>query len=59
MSQYEYHKRQAKVFQRDFRMGSLFFLDIVPHPWEMVPDIVVSSSKVEEPLEPLDRTWKN
>jgi len=30
-------------------MGSLFW-DIVPHPWELVPDIVVSFSMVEKSL---------
>jgi len=37
MSQYKHRERQAKGFRREFRMGSLFFWDIVPHPWELVP----------------------
>jgi hypothetical protein len=61
MSWYEHHERQAKGFRREFRMGSLFLWDIVPHPWELVPDIVESSSMVEKCScgEPLDRAWKN
>jgi hypothetical protein len=50
MSQYEHRERQAKGFRREFRMGSLFFWDIVPHPSELVPDTVVASSMVTKSL---------
>jgi hypothetical protein len=50
MSRYEHHERHAKGFQKEFRMGSLFFWDTVSHPWELVPDIVVSSSMVGKSL---------
>lgn len=58
MSQYEQCKRQANGFQREFRIGSLFFWDIVSQPWELVPDIVVSSSVMEKALLLLWRVTK-
>jgi hypothetical protein len=50
MSQYEHCERPAKGFQGEFRTGSLFFWDIVPHPWALVPDREVSSSMVRKSL---------
>jgi hypothetical protein len=50
MSQYEHCERQVKEFQGEIRTGSLFFWDTVPNPWELVPDIQVSSSMVRKSL---------